>query len=61
MSFLKVNTKAQLESQLFGDVLVEDFVDSYNNLTIKTMMMVKFIVANNIKAKFVVKVSLLYA
>ncbi len=30
------------EANAFGDVLVEDFVDAYNNLTLKSLFMLKF-------------------
>ena len=30
------------ESETFGDILQEDFIDSYANLTLKTLMMLKW-------------------
>ena len=39
LSLLK---KIKEENENFGDILMMDFEDSYNNLTIKTMMTLKF-------------------
>lgn len=46
------------ESAAFGDMLQEDFVDTYNNLTLKSLMLLKWINAFNADAnrvKFVMK------
>ncbi|KAF2368492.1 Glycosyl transferase family 31 [Trinorchestia longiramus] len=43
------------EQQIYGDVIVEDFIDSYQNLTLKSVFMLKFISSNCPSAKFVVK------
>lgn len=44
------NNETQLrigqESEMFGDVIQESFVDSYNNLTLKTIMMLKWVTTN---------------
>lgn len=34
------------ESDMFGDVIQESFIDSYNNLTLKTIMMLKWVTTN---------------
>lgn len=41
-------TQAQigLESEQYGDVIQESFLDSYNNLTLKTIMMLKWVTVN---------------
>lgn len=41
-------THAQLinESRLYDDLIQEDFMDTYNNLTIKTLMMLKWVNTN---------------
>ena len=37
-----LNDLVRGEAEKYGDVLVEDFVDSYANLTLKTMMGLKW-------------------
>lgn len=34
------------ESYMFGDMIQESFIDSYNNLTLKTIMMLKWVTTN---------------
>ena len=34
------------ESDMYGDVIQESFIDSYNNLTLKTIMMLKWVNGN---------------
>lgn len=53
-------TQQQLleESNAFGDVIQEDFIDTYNNLTLKSLMLLKWIVSFNQDAdrvKYVMK------
>lgn len=43
------------ESLHFGDILVEDFVDSYTNLTLKTVFMLKWVHQHCPKAQYVMK------
>lgn len=31
------------ESEVYGDIIQESFIDSYNNLTLKTIMMLKWV------------------
>lgn len=38
----KINT----ESEVYGDVIQESFLDTYNNLTLKTVMMLKWVNKN---------------
>ncbi|XP_002742195.1 beta-1,3-galactosyltransferase 1-like [Saccoglossus kowalevskii] len=44
------------EHDLFSDIVVVDFVDSYNNLTLKTMVMLKWAVTYCPHVKYVMKV-----
>ena len=44
------------ESRLYGDIIQEDFVDTYKNLTLKTVMGLKWVSAYCSKAKFALKV-----
>ncbi|KAJ6644093.1 Beta-1,3-galactosyltransferase 1, partial [Pseudolycoriella hygida] len=49
---LKINT----ESETYGDVIQESFLDTYNNLTLKTVMMLKWVNKNcQHKTKFLMK------
>lgn len=34
------------ESEVYGDIIQENFIDSYNNLTLKTIMMLKWVTNN---------------
>lgn len=34
------------ESDYFGDIVQESFLDSYNNLTLKSIMMLKWVTTN---------------
>ena len=43
------------ESQIFHDIVVEDFVDSYHNLTLKTMMGMRWIATFCEHAQYVLK------
>ena len=43
------------ESLEHGDVLLENFVENYNNLTIKSLMMVKFVAQSNVNAEYISK------
>ena len=46
------------EAERFGDILVEDFVDSYTNLTLKSTLMLKYLNRKpRIRAKYIFKVS----
>lgn len=42
--------KLRIESELYSDILQEDFIDSYHNLTLKSIMLLKW-VANRCKEK----------
>ena len=56
---LKWDKALDAEHKQFGDILVEDFNDSYQNLTIKTVMMLKFLHNHNGKlfnANYILKV-----
>jgi hypothetical protein len=51
-----VNQNVYEESLSRGDILLENFVESYNNLTIKSLMMLKFVTQAAVDAEFVFKV-----
>jgi hypothetical protein len=53
-----VNAEVVAESEVFGDILLENFDESYINLTVKSLMLVKFAALDDINAKFVFKVSM---
>jgi beta-1,3-galactosyltransferase 1 len=38
-----LQSELEKESKLYGDILQESFVDAYNNLTLKSMFMLKFV------------------
>ena len=44
------------ESNQFGDILIQDFVEHYNNLTIKTVMLLKYLNHLSVIPSFVFKV-----
>lgn len=46
----------QMESRMHGDIVVEDFVDSYTNLTLKSVFLLKWVHKYCPTAKFVMKV-----
>ena len=50
------NELVQIESKDFGDVLMEDFIDDYYNLTLKSIMMLKYVTQLKSKPTFVLKV-----
>ncbi|KAG4079473.1 hypothetical protein HA402_005170 [Bradysia odoriphaga] len=50
-----VNKKLQAERDLFGDTMMGDFVDSYRNLTLKTIMAYEWLTEYCRQAQFVVK------
>ncbi|XP_037026818.1 beta-1,3-galactosyltransferase 5-like [Bradysia coprophila] len=47
--------KLQVESDRFGDIIMGDFVDSYRNLTLKTIMAYDWLTSHCREAQFVVK------
>ena len=42
MSVVKFSIATQEESSLYGDILQEGFVDSYANLSVKSLMLAKW-------------------
>ena len=42
MSVIKFSIATQEESSLYGDILQEGFVDSYANLSVKSLMLAKW-------------------
>ena len=48
----------QEESNLYEDILLQDFMESYNNLTIKSLLMVKFVQQGLVHSDFVFKAGL---
>ena len=51
-----LQSKLQDESEIYGDMVQEDFVDSYENLTLKTIMGLKWVSQNCEMAQFVMKI-----
>lgn len=43
------------ESEIFGDILQEDFIDSYANLTVKSLMLLKWFTQSCTKVPYVLK------
>lgn len=43
------------ESNLHGDIIQENFIDSYNNLTLKSVMLLKYISQHCDKVEFILK------
>ena len=52
----EVNQRLKEENDIYGDIIQEDFLDSYYNLTLKTIMGMKWVSKYCTKAKFVLKV-----
>jgi hypothetical protein len=55
---LQVNQNVEEESRMYGDILLENFNESYNNLTIKSLMMLKFISISEVKSELIFKVGI---
>ena len=53
----QVNNDVLAESNEHGDILLENFYESYLNLTIKTLLMVKFVAHLDKKPEYIFKVS----
>ena len=51
-----VNTQIRLESRLYGDIVQGNFIDTYRNLTLKTILGIKWVSEYCDNAKFVLKV-----
>lgn len=43
------------ENFSYHDIIQENFLDTYNNLTLKSVMMLKWVISNCNKAKFLMK------
>ena len=52
----KTTQKLRLESNIYGDIVQEDFIDSYRNLTYKGIMAMRWISEYCANAKFILKV-----
>ncbi|XP_016127009.1 beta-1,3-galactosyltransferase 1-like [Sinocyclocheilus grahami] len=50
-----LNQMVEQESQIFHDILVEDFVDSYHNLTLKTLMGMRWVTSFCPNTQYVMK------
>ena len=44
------------ESERYGDLLIQDFIEHYNNLTIKTVLLLKFVNQLAVIPSFIFKV-----
>ena len=53
-----MNLIVQEESNLYEDILLQDFMESYNNLTVKSLLMVKFLQQGFVHSDFVFKAGL---
>ena len=51
-----IDSRLQNESRNFGDILQEPFQDSYNNLTLKTIFLLKHFVRDRPRLNFLLKV-----
>ena len=52
----QVTLKVYEESDSYGDILLENFQESYLNLTVKSLMIVKFAALTTIRSEFTFKV-----
>ncbi|XP_015610487.1 beta-1,3-galactosyltransferase 1 isoform X2 [Cephus cinctus] len=50
-----LNSSIEEESQQYGDIIQEKFQDTYNNLTLKSVMMLKWVNSNCENAKYLMK------
>lgn len=50
-----LNQMVEQESQIFHDIIVEDFEDSYQNLTLKTLMGMRWVASYCPEAKYIMK------
>ncbi|XP_035231737.1 beta-1,3-galactosyltransferase 1-like [Stegodyphus dumicola] len=50
-----VNVAVANESSKYGDIIQQDFIDTYNNLTLKSVMLLKWTNQNCTNAKYVMK------
>ncbi|XP_065221463.1 beta-1,3-galactosyltransferase 1-like isoform X2 [Planococcus citri] len=50
-----INMKTLKESTQYKDIITEDFIDTYNNLTIKSVFMLKWVKNNCMQARFLMK------
>ena len=55
----KINTAIRKEFDEFKDVIVEDFVDNYNNLTLKSVFLLK-LASQLKKTNFIFKVRFIF-
>ena len=55
-SYQEINDKIEKESQLYGDIVQNNFYDSYLNLTIKTLMGFRWISTYCSNAKYALKI-----
>ncbi|XP_049525180.1 beta-1,3-galactosyltransferase 5 isoform X2 [Dermacentor silvarum] len=55
-STARLQSALEFESQQYGDIVQEDFVDTYHNLTLKTVMMLRWAAHHCPQARFVVKI-----
>jgi beta-1,3-galactosyltransferase 1 len=53
--FCVLQKHVEEESNEFSDIIIEDFVDTYNNLTIKTLMLLKWVKNNCNSTGYVMK------
>ena len=51
-----IDRLVQDESAQYGDILIQDFIEHYNNLTIKTVMLLKYVSQLTVIPTFIFKV-----
>lgn len=51
----EINERIKHESEVHNDVIVEDFIDTYNNLTVKTLMLLKWVKNNCNNTSYIMK------
>ncbi len=51
-----INKKLKEEYQIYGDIIQEDFADTYKNLTLKTIMSIKWASTYCSNAKYLLKI-----
>ena len=55
-----IDRLVQEESVQYGDILIQDFIEHYNNLTIKTVMLLKYLNHLAVIPSFVFKVGIYF-
>lgn len=51
-----LNERTRYESLEYGDMIIENFIDSYYNLTLKSIVLLKWVKLNCLTARYIMKV-----